>query len=45
VDNSNGAEVQIGPLHGNTTSIICCPTRGPASTWRANFVAVQPARH
>jgi hypothetical protein len=26
VDKSNGAEVQIGPLHGDTEAIICCPT-------------------
>jgi hypothetical protein len=46
VDQGNGAEVRINPLHRNTEAVVRSQQlRGAASTWWGNFVAVQPAGH
>jgi hypothetical protein len=40
---SNGAEVWTNPMHGDAKPLFAAQQlRGPASTWWANFSAIQP---
>jgi hypothetical protein len=49
VGKSDGTEVWVDSLHGDAKAVVCrTPAqelRGPASTWWANFIEIQPAGH
>jgi hypothetical protein len=39
----DGTKVWVDSMHGDAKAIVWCTTlRGPASTWWANFVSIQP---
>jgi hypothetical protein len=46
MDMGHGAKIRIDPMYRNQKHLFAVrQLRGPASTWWANFAAIQPAGH